>query len=230
MRILGIIPARGGSKGVPGKNIKIIGGKPLLAYTADAAKNSRLLSKTIVSSEDEKIIEVALHLGLEVPFKRPAHLAEDHSPSIDVVKHALEFYRNNGEDFDAVCLLQVTTPFRKNELIDRAIEKFIGEKTDSLISVREIPAEYNPYWAYQESEVGLQPVMEAKNRATRRQDLPRCYHRDGALYLVRSTVVLEQNSLYGSTTGFIDTSNTPYVNIDTMKDWEEAEKILKHQM
>ena len=108
MRILGFIPARGGSKGVPGKNIKLLGGKPLLQYTAEIALQSSLLTKVVLSTDDAEIHRIGKQLGLEVPFKRPSNLAEDVSPTLPVIKHALAYYQSIGETFDAVCLLPVS--------------------------------------------------------------------------------------------------------------------------
>jgi len=227
MKILGIIPARGGSKGIPGKNIKLLGGKPLLEYTVEAAKASKLLSRVILSSDDNEIIAVAEQLQLEVPFIRPSELAQDNTPSIEVVKQALKFFEENGEKFDAVCLLQVTTPFRKHELIDRAIGKFIKGNFDTLISVREVPEEYNPHWVFEEKE-GLLRVSTGENEIiSRRQELPKAYHRDGAIYITRTSVILQNNSLFGKNIGFIDTTESPYVNIDEPADWKIAEELIK---
>ena len=227
MKILGLIPARGGSKGIPGKNIKLLGGKPLLEYTVEAAKASKLLSRVILSSDDKEIIAVAEHLDLEVPFIRPSNLALDNTPSIEVVKQALKFFEEKGEKFDAVCLLQVTTPFRKHELIDRAIGKFIKGNFDSLISVREVPAEYNPHWIFEEKE-GMLKISTGENEIiSRRQELPKAYHRDGAIYITRTSEILQNDSLYGNNIGFIDTTGSPFVNIDEPADWEFAEELLK---
>lgn len=135
MKILGLIPARGGSKGIPGKNIKALGGKPLLAYTFDSAQESKLLSKVILSSDDSDIIAVANQIGLEVPFTRPENLANDQSPTLPVIAHALRFFEEKGEKFDAVCLLQTTYPFRRKGLIDDAIKEFIRTDAEALVSV-----------------------------------------------------------------------------------------------
>src|SRR5438477_7168262 len=121
MRVLGLIPARGGSKGVPGKNIRMLGGKPLLQYTAESALRSARLTKTILSTDDDRIAEVGRTCGLEVPFIRPAELAEDSTPTLPVIKHALEWMEDQGMRFDAVCLLQPTSPFRKSSDIDGCI-------------------------------------------------------------------------------------------------------------
>jgi CMP-N-acetylneuraminic acid synthetase len=226
MKILGLIPARGGSKGIPGKNIKSLGGKPLLQYTFESAKNSKLLSKVILSSDDPKIIAVAEEIGLEVPFRRPTVLAADDTPTLDVVKHALNYFAQKGQNFDAVCLLQVTSPFRRNGLIDAAIEQFSKGKFDSLISVREVPAEFNPHWIFEQNNGQLAIATGEKEIISRRQDLPKAYHRDGAIYITKTEVLQKQNSLYGNKIGFIDTTGDPHVNIDTPADWEKAGWLL----
>ena len=227
MKILGLIPARGGSKGLPGKNIKLLGGKPLLQYTVESAKKSELLDREILSSDDPEIIAVAKELGLEVPFLRPEDLAGDATTSLEVIKHALKELSSQGEEYDAVCLLQPTTPFRSAGLIDAAIEKFTKGGYDSLISVREVAAEFNPHWIFEEKDGNLQIATGEKEIISRRQDLPKAYHRDGAIYLTKTSVILEQNSLYGDRIGFIETTGSVYVNIDTEEDWEDAEKLVE---
>jgi CMP-N-acetylneuraminic acid synthetase len=227
MKILGLIPARGGSKGIPCKNIKLLGGKPLLQYTFEAAKNSKLLNKVILSSDDEDIIQIAKQLELEVPFKRPAHLAEDSSSTLGVVKHALNYYLDKGIQFDAVCLLQATTPFRKRGLIDECILKFQDNNFDSLVTVRQVPEEYNPHWVFEDNEGTLKIATGEKEIISRRQDLPKAYHRDGAIYITKTEVLLNENSLFGKKIGFVDTSAFPYVNIDNPEDWRKAEEMLE---
>ena len=227
MKILGLIPARGGSKGIPGKNINFLGKKPLLQYTLDAAKASLRLNKVVLSSDDPTIIAVAQNMDLEVPFTRPKELARDDTPSLAVIQHTLNYFKEKGEKFDAVCLLQPTTPFRRAGLIDQAIEKFIEGDYDSLISVREVPAEFNPHWIFEEKEGQLKIATGEEKIIPRRQELPKAYHRDGAIYLTKYAVLLNQHSLFGKGIGFIDTTRDPYVNIDTPEDWKEAEQIIK---
>jgi len=227
MRILGLIPARGGSKGIPRKNIKLLGGKPLLAYTFESVKNSRLLSRVILSSDDEEIMTIAKNLGLEVPYKRTSLLALDDSPSIEVMKDALEKLNKEGEEFDAVCLLQPTTPFREEGLIDRAIEKFQLGNYDSLISVREVPHQYNPHWVFEEEEGKLKISTGEKDIISRRQDLPKAYYRDGAIYITKVEVLIMQNSIFGERMGFIKTEGSTNINLDDPDDWIAAEKLLK---
>ncbi|GAB2778918.1 acylneuraminate cytidylyltransferase family protein [Salinimicrobium soli] len=226
MKILGLIPARGGSKGIPGKNIKPLDGKPLLQYTIEAAKRANLLSRIVLSSEDEEIITAAKRLGLEAPFQRPKELAGDSSGSLEVIEHALQFFSDAGEKFDAVCLLQPTSPFRRENLIDDAVNEFIRGGFDSLLSVREVPEEFNPHWVFEEENGGLKIATGEKEIIPRRQELPKAYHRDGAIYLTKTNVIKDQNSLYGKKIGFIDTTGDPYVNIDAPEDWEKAERLL----
>jgi CMP-N,N'-diacetyllegionaminic acid synthase len=228
MRILGIIPARVGSKGVPRKNIKLLGNKPLLQYTSDIALKSTLLTKVILSSDDDEIMRVGKQLGLEVPFKRPANLAADKTPTLPVINHALEYYRSLGEEFDAVCLLQVTSPFRTVSFLDDALQKFIKSNSDSLVSVQKVPHEYNPHWTFEVNTNGnLKMATGEKEIISRRQELPEAYHRDGSIYITKTTIIEDSNSLYGSEISFIESPKEFYVNIDTMEDWKTAELLLK---
>ena len=227
MQILGLIPARGGSKSIPKKNIKILKGKPLIQYTVEAANNSKQLTHVILSSDDQDIINVAKELELDVPFIRPKHLAEDASPTLDVVQHALKFYNEKGVSFDAVCLLQVTSPFKTGKFIDDAINKFVKSGCDALVSVQKVPDEYNPHWVFKENKEGqLKLVTGEKKIIPRRQDLPKVYHRDGLIYITKTNVLLEQNSLYGSKLAYIKSPFNHTINIDTMDDWKQAEAFL----
>jgi CMP-N,N'-diacetyllegionaminic acid synthase len=228
MRILGLIPARGGSKGVSRKNIKLLCGKPLIQYTIDAAIHCGVLTEVMVSTEDAEITEIAKRLGAKVPFLRPNELANDASPTVDTVIHVLKAYQDIDIHFEAVCLLQPTNPLRSAESIKLGIEKFINSDADSLISVRKVPHEYNPHWTF-ELENGSSFLRIATGESEiipRRQELPHTYHRDGAIYLVKSTAVLKQGSLYGEKISFLDMSEEPHVNIDTMEDWGMAEAYL----
>ena len=229
MRILGIIPARGGSKGVPGKNIKLLNGKPLLKYTSEIALESQFLTAVILSSDDTQIITVAKSLGIQVPFIRPEELAQDTTPTIDVIIHALQWYENQTVFFDAVCLLQVTSPFRTVEFLNKAIEKFIASGCDSLVSVQKVPHEYNPHWTFEiNSEGNLKIATGEEKIISRRQELPEAYHRDGSIYIMKTEVLVQQDSLYGKSISFIESAPEFYVNIDTLVDWEKAEHIIKN--
>lgn len=228
MKVLGLIPARGGSKGIPGKNKKLLGGKPLLQYTVEAGLQASQLDTLVFSSEDEELMTLARDLGVSVPFTRPQELAEDRSGSLGVVQHALRFMQAQGKHYDAVCLLQVTNPFRSFQMINDAITAFAKANTDSLVSVLKVPHEYNPHWVFEASEDGkLHIATGEKEIIKRRQDLPNAYIRDGAIYITKSEVLLEQNSLYGSSISYIESDPQWHVNIDTMEDWKIAEELVK---
>jgi len=227
MKVLGIIPARGGSKGIPQKNSKLLSGKPLIGYTIEAAIQSKYLDTVLLSSDDSKLIEIAKSYGLDVPFVRPAHLATDTSPTLDTVLHALNYLQLQGEYYDAVCLLQPTNPLRTSAFIDQAIETFTSSGADALISVLEVPHEYNPHWTFTENEKGLLRISTGDTSViSRRQDLPKAYYRDGSIYITKTSVLLEQKSLYGKSVSYLKADPERHVNIDTLDDWERAEQLL----
>lgn len=227
MKVLAIIPARGGSKGVPGKNIKNLGGKPLIAYTIERAFESKKLSKIVLSSEDEEIINTAKNLGIEVPFVRPMELATDQAKSIDVVNHAVLELEKNNEFFDAVCLLQISSPFREKGFIDKAIQKFIDENVDALISVLKVPHEFNPHWTFIPDNTGhLRISTGDKEIITRRQDLPTSYYRDGSIYITK-TDIIKKGSFYGEKLGYIENNPKYFINIDTLEDWKKAKEWIR---
>jgi len=227
MRVLGIIPARGGSKGVPKKNSKLLAGKPLISYTIEAALNSKLLTDSIVSSDDEAILAMVKNWHSIIPLKRPSALATDESPTILTVIHALEFLKEQGKEYDAVCLLQPTNPLRTHNFIDAAILKFKGANADSLVSVLKVPHEYNPHWVFEKNRNGNLEISTGEQEIiSRRQDLPTAFFRDGAIYLTKTSVILNQKSLYGNSISYIESDITRHVNIDTARDWEKAKELL----
>lgn len=227
MRVLGLIPARGGSKGIARKNIRLLCGKPLLQYTADAALAARHLAKLILSTEDEEIADVGRRCGLEVPFLRPAELAEDITPTLPVVVHAVRWMEEHGERFDAVCLLQPTNPLRRSDDIDECIELMGRTDADTVLTVLPVPHEYNPHWVYFLGGDGALHLSTGEgDPISRRQALPPAFHREGSVYVARRQVVMENNSLYGRrVVGYhIDSSRS--VNIDGPQDWLRAEALL----
>lgn len=177
--ILTIIPARGGSKGVPRKNIKLLAGKPLIAWTIEEAKKSQFIDTCIVSTEDEEIKAVAEQWGGNVPFMRPAELAQDDTPGIEPVLHAIKMLPG----YDFVVLLQVTSPLRTVEDIDGAIAYCLDNGSESCVSVTE--AEHSPYWMYRmDDQKHLQPILEIeKEESYQRQKLPKVYQLNGAVYV-----------------------------------------------
>jgi len=222
-RILALIPARGGSKGVPGKNLRSLGGRPLIDWTIAAALEADV-GPVVVSTDDARIADVARGLGAEVPFERPAHLADDQAPTLPVVVHALDELLAAGRAFDAVCLLQPTSPFRPPSLIVDATELLVRTGATSVVTIRPTPAELHPDWAY---DLGPDSSLHLHNGELepirRRQDLPPAFHRDGAVYVTRADVI-RAGSLYGTDgRGLVATG--PSVNIDTLEDFAAAERV-----
>lgn len=226
-RVLGIIPARGGSKGIPGKNIKLLNGKPLIQYAYESACQASLLTETILSTDDKEIREIGQDLGIHVPFLRPANLADDHAPALGYLIHAVEWMKSNGKYFDAVCILQPTTPFRAPGLVDKAIRRFHHLQADSLVTVLPVPHELNPHWVFEADNDGFLHISTGEEvLIPRRQELPPAYFRDGAVYLTKTEVLLNQESIYGKKISYLENSSENYVNLDTMEDWNTAEHLI----
>jgi CMP-N,N'-diacetyllegionaminic acid synthase len=227
MRTVAIIPARGGSKGVPRKNIRPLHGKPLLAYTAEAARRACRLARVILSTDDAEIAEAGRACGLDVPFIRPAELARDDTPMLPVVQHAVAFLESRGERFDAVCLLQPTNPMRRAEDIDACVELLEASGADSVFTVLPVPAEYNPHWVYLRGPDGSLRLSTGEAAPiSRRQELPPAYHREGGVYVVRRDVLMVGGSLYGARACGHLVDQARSVNIDLPEDWLRAESLL----
>ena len=227
MKVLGIVTARGGSKGVPRKNVRLLAGKPLLQYTAEAARAAKLLTKTILTTDDKEIAEVGRQCGLEVPFLRPPELARDDTPTLPVLQHAVRFLEDRGEFFDAICLLQPTNPMRQSSDIDACVALLEKTGVDSVVTVLPVPAEYNPHWVYFRNDDGTFRLSTGeKTPIPRRQLLPPAFHREGSVYVMRRAVLMLKNSLFGDTLAGQLMDPARSVNIDTMEDWAEAEKLL----
>ncbi len=224
--VLGIIPARGGSKGVRRKNIRMVGGRPLIAYTIDAARQSTHLTTCVVSTDDEEIAEVAGSLGCEVVM-RPDALAEDNTPMAPVLSHAIEETERKGIGVDHGVILQPTVPLRTGEDIDRTLDILIDGGADSVVSVV-LVSDHHPSRMYRLEDRRLVPYAP-EPEGSLRQDLPDVYHRNGAVYAFR-------RSLIADTGGFIGPDNRPYVmpsersiNIDEEYDLLLADLLITHQ-
>jgi N-acylneuraminate cytidylyltransferase len=228
MKVLGLIVARSGSKGVVGKNLKLLAGKPLLEYTIDSALEAKGLIDVVLSTDSQLYADFAVSKGVSVPFIRPSELAQDHTPSIDVISHAVKTLEEMQKHFDAICLLQPTHPFRKKGSIDVAIKKFSHSGADSLISVLPVPHEFNPHWVFESNTDGyLNLATGEKEIIKRRQDLPLAYFRDGSIYITNTSVLLDSKSMYGGKINYIESDPAFYANIDTENDWTKAEMKAK---
>jgi CMP-N,N'-diacetyllegionaminic acid synthase len=226
--VLGIVPARGGSKGIVRKNIRLLGGKPLLEHTASAALGAAYLSRVLLSTDDTEIAAIGKAAGLEVSFLRPAELALDSTPMIEVVLHAIQWIRATGQDYDAVCLLQPTSPLRSSATIDRCISLLWERYVDSVISIRPVPSEYNPHWVYFETPDGLlQPSIGEDSQIPCRQGLPRAYHADGSVFVARMQTLITERSLKGKRTLGAVSPEQEAVDLDTEEQWKSLERRLK---
>jgi CMP-N-acetylneuraminic acid synthetase len=234
MKILGVIPARGGSKRIPRKNIRLLNGKPLLAWTIENAIKSGI-SRVVVSTDDPIIAKIAKKSGAEVPFLRPSELAGDKLGIEPVLKHAFEWYKTN-EHFhaDAIALLMPTSPLRRTEHIDEAINILKRTKADSVVSVIPATANNNPHWILKRNSRGRvvlftgDPLTKIK---TRSQDLPPCYSRNDVIYLLKPKNLYEKiPNLYGKKVELYVMDEFFDVDINTPNDWficQQKFKLLK---
>jgi CMP-N,N'-diacetyllegionaminic acid synthase len=222
-RILGLIPARGGSKGIPRKNIRPLLGKPLLAWTIEEALKSEYLDSVIVSTDDDEIAATALEWGAMIPFIRPAFLASDTARGIDVVIHVLEELPEN----DVVVLLQPTSPFRSVLDIDQAIELW-SEKRRPVVGVSETSK--SPFWMYSINESGmLVPLLKPPANAANRQQLPKAFALNGAVYVSdRESIVRHKSFLLEDTVPYIMPAERS-VDLDSEADWNYAEYLLRNR-
>lgn len=229
MRILAITPARGGSKRLPGKNIKDLNGKPLIQWTIDAALSVKEITRLMVTTDSEAIAEIAQKAGAEVPFIRPPELATDTSSSTDVIHHALDFYRAQGEEFDFVLLLQPTSPIRSADDIRQAIEQLKTHMADAVVSV--CPCEHSPLWANTlPDDRSMADFIRHEVSQLRSQDLPDYYRINGAIYLTRVSRFYQENSLFLSSNTFAYVmDNESSVDIDHELDFLIAEMVLKYR-
>ncbi len=235
MEILAIIPARGGSKGIPGKNVKLLNGRPLIAWTIDAAKQSKHVTRTIVSTDDEQIAAIAREHGAEVPFLRPVDISGDLATDVEFLTHALEELKEKeGYEPDVVLRLPPTSPLRTGAHIDEGIEKLLAD--DSLDAVRPITeVSKHPYkfWKIAEDETVLEPFLpkeftgfdEPHNLP--RQLFPKVHMHTGAMDIMRRATILELKSTSGKRLGYFFMNPDESVNIDTPMDFELAEAIMR---
>lgn len=220
-KILAIIPARGGSKGVPGKNIKELNGKPLIAWTIEAAQRSNYLDRLILSSDCETIIHVAKTYGCEVPFIRDSRLAQDETPTMDVVFDAID--RCPG--YEWIVLLQATSPLRNAHDIDNAIRHCMEHNARSCVSV--CKAQENPHWMYTLNADGKMQALFKENTATRRQDLPTYYSLNGAIYIAQTEWLLKHRQFLNHETIAYVMPTERSIDVDTAFDFLYLELLLK---
>lgn len=227
MKILVIIPARGGSKGIPLKNIKPLNGKPLIYYTIDEAREIVGDEDICVSTDDPEIIKCVEDYGLKVPFVRPEELATDTAGTYEVLLHALSFYEKQGRHYDIVLLLQNTSPFRKAEQIKEALKLYTPD-VDMVVSVKECAA--NPYYCvFEEDNNGYLHVCKGDGNIFRRQDAPKVYEYNGAIYIMNAEKLktTHMHKMQNRVKYVMDEISS--FDLDTMTDWNIAESIIKEK-
>ena len=228
MRKLFLIPARGGSKGLPRKNILPLAGRPMIEYTLDAAKGAMEEGDEMcVSTDDSEIIGVVKDYGVEVPFVRPKELASDTAGSEDVIRHALDWYKDKGIGFDVVVLLQATSPLRNAQHVKEALAIWSPE-TDMVVSVKE--ADSNPYYVlFEEDKEGFLQKSKEGN-FTRRQDCPEVYEYNGAVYVVNVSAVKKKGIVNFNKKRKFIMSKESSVDVDDLIDFKLAEFLMEERI
>lgn len=224
MKTLYLIPARGGSKGIPHKNIRPLAGLPLIGYSINVARCLADDSDICLSTDDPEIADVAHHMGLDVPFMRPAELAGDHSGSYEVMLHALDFYRARGVDYDRLVLLQPTSPMRTADDVRRALALY-RDDIDMVVTVCE--AASNPYYnCYETDADGFLQISKGDGTYTRRQDAPKAWEYNGAVYVIRVESLRRQplGKMRRRLMCPMDASHS--IDLDTELDWIVAEHLM----
>ncbi len=224
---LAIIPARGGSKRLPGKNIKPLNGKPLIAWSIESAQGAKNISHVIISTDDAAIADCAKQHGANVPFIRPADIAGDKSSIVDALRHAVNFYEEQGTTVKNIVLLQVTSPFRKSHHIDDAISAFEKHKADALTSVS--PARNHPYYALKGGTNNMDPFFDTEKLAMRAFELPPAVYENGVVFIMTRDTIMN-HGIYGDNNAIIQ-FNEPdlMIDIDTAQDFALAEFLLQQK-
>lgn len=223
--MMALIPARGGSVGLPGKNIRLLGGKPLIAYTIEAALHSKVFERVIVSTDNKEIANISTYYDAEIPFMRPLELATSEAKSMDVVFHALQWLELNEQYIPKiVTVLQPTSPFRDAQTIIEAYNLFKKQNASRLVSLKESDEHY--YWMYSLCEGHLKPVS-GEYCGGRRQDLPPVYSLNGAIYMGERDFLVKEGSYLGpDTVGFV-MPRFKSIDINDILDFSLAETVLE---
>lgn len=227
--VLAIIPARGGSKSIPRKNLIYLAGKPLIKYTVDAVKKSKLVTRIILTCDNDEIIDYCKDQGIEIPFKRPSKLAQDTSSTISAIKHAVKFLEKNESYIpDYIMILQPTSPLRTAQHIDESLIKLINSNADSIVSIIKVPHQFNPYSVMKLKDKYLIPFLSYDENKNNRKLKPIFYGRNGAaIYVFSYNCLIKKNSIYGDRILPYFMKKEESIDIDDELDLKFAEVILK---
>ena len=226
MNVLGLVPARGGSKGLPDKNIKPLAGRSLLDYAAQAARASGVIDRVVLSTDSPRIADEGRRVGLDVPFMRPPELAQDDTPMLPVIEHAVGELSRRGWTPEIVVLLQPTSPLRTPAHIRRAVEELRASEADSVVTVVELPRHLSPDYVMRIEDGRLVPFLPEGARVTRRQDARPSFVRDGTVYTFWRRTLDRERSIYGQRCRPLVVPAHESLTIDTPEDWAEAERRL----
>lgn len=228
MKTLYVIPARGGSKGIPGKNIKPLAGKPLISYTIDVARELAPDCDICVTTDDADIISTVEAMNLKVPFVRPAELATDHSGTYEVLIHALDFYESQGIHYDTLVLLQPTSPLRTADDVRSCLQLYTPE-IDMVVSVMQ--AATNPYYnAFETDENGFLHISKGDGKYTRRQDAPKVWEYNGAVYVINTASLRKMKLGEFTRRRMYEMSRERSIDLDTPTDWLIAETLIRNNL
>ncbi len=224
MKPLFVIPARGGSKGIPGKNIKPLGGKPLIAYSVEVAQQLAPDCDICVSTDDQAIAHVVRQMGLEVPFMRPDYLATDHCGTYEVLLHAVQFYKNLGRNYDTLVLLQPTSPLRTALDVRRCLEAYSPD-VDMVVTV--VEAASNPYYnCYETDAEGFLHISKGDGSYVRRQDAPKAWEYNGAVYVINIDRLKQMPLSRFPRRRMVEMERSRSIDLDTPLDWLVAEAVV----
>ena len=224
--VLAIVPARGGSKGVPGKNVRKLAGRTLLDYAALAARDSGVIDRIVLSTDSDEIADAGRRAGMEVPFMRPAALAQDDTPMLPVIEHAIDSLAAEGWTTDVIVLLQPTSPLRRPSHVRDAVNLLYESKADSVVTVIEVPRHLSPDYVMRIEDGVLRPFLDEGARVTRRQDARPAYSREGTVYACWRATVERFGNIYGERCRPLMVDAADSLSIDSPADWAEAERRL----
>lgn len=229
MSVLALVPARSGSKGIPGKNLRLLAGRSLIEYAARAAGASGIVDRAVLSTDSAEIAAEGRRVGLDVPFVRPAALAQDDTPMQAVIEHALGALAGAGFEPEIVLLLQPTSPLRTPQQLRDAVRILRESNADSVVSVVELPRHLSPDYVMRIDDGWLRPFLSDGARVTRRQDARPAFVRDGTIYAFWTRTLRDQQNIYGANCRPLLVDAAESVTIDAPADWDAAERAIRER-